>query len=99
MYKDVIHYELAENITQEHLLKVAKQVVTSWMNKQPGFIKWEIHNNNKGAFTDVVYWQSEKDAKKAEKEMANIPNANDWYSCYKEGSITSHNLKQIAQFD
>lgn len=99
MYKDIIHYELAENITQEFLLKVAKQVVTSWMNKQPGFIKWEIHTNKKGTFTDVVYWQSENDAKNAEKEMPNIPNANDWYSCYKEGSITSHNLKQIAQFE
>jgi len=99
MYKDIIHYELAENITQEHLLKVAKQIVSTWMNKQAGFIKWEIHSNNKGTFTDVVYWQSEKDAKNAEKEMANIPNANDWYGCYKEGSINSHNLNQIAQFD
>lgn len=99
MYKDIIHYELAENITEEFLLKVAKQVVASWMSKQPGFIKWEIHTNKKGTFTDIVYWQSEKDAKNAEKEMPNIPNANDWYSCYNEGSITSHNLKQIAQFE
>jgi len=99
MYKDIIHYELAENITQEHLLKVAKQVVTTWMNKQPGFIKWEIHTNNKDTFTDVVYWLTEKDAKNAEKEMANIPNANEWFGCYKEGSISSHNLKQLALFD
>jgi len=98
MYKDIIHYELAENIIEEHLLKVAQQVIDSWMKNQPGFVKWEIHHNNKGSFTDVVYWQSEKDAKNAEKEMVNIPNANDWFACYKEGSISSHNLTPVAQF-
>ncbi len=98
MYKDIIHYELAENISQEHLLQVAKQVCNSWMKNQPGFIQWEIHSNKKGTFTDIVYWQNEQDAKNAEKDMANIPNANDWYGCYKEGSISSCNLKQIAEF-
>ena len=98
MYKDIIHYELAENITKEHLLKVAEQIVSTWMNAQKGFIKWEIHSNNKNSFTDIVYWKSEEDAKNAEKEMANIPNASDWYGCYKEDSISSHNLKQIAHF-
>lgn len=98
MYKDIISYELADNITKEHLIKVAKQIVTNWMKDQPGFIKWEIHTNNQGGFTDIVYWESKEDAKKAEKEMVNIPNAADWYACYKEGTIASQNLTSIAEF-
>lgn len=98
MYKDIISYELAENMTQEHLLKIAQQIVTDWMKKQSGFIKWEIHTNNDGSYTDIVYWKSQQDAKNAEKEMANIPNAVDWFSCYKEGTISSKNLTTIAEF-
>lgn len=98
MYKDIITYELAENVTQAHLLKVAKQVIDNWMKKQVGFIKWEINTNNAGSYTDIVYWESKEAAKTAEKEMANIPNAADWFACYKQGSISSKNLVAIAEF-
>lgn len=98
MYKDIITYELAENVTQEHLLKVAQQIVNSWMKKQPGFISWEINTDKDGNFTDIVTWNSKEDAKNAEKEMANIPNAMDWFSCYKPGTIASKNLTRLATF-
>lgn len=98
MYKDIISYQLAKNVTEDQLLKVAKQIVTNWMKKQPGFIKWEIHSVKEGSFTDIVYWKSEEAAKNAEKEMVNIPNAGDWYACYKEGSISSKNLTLLAEF-
>ncbi|MFK7900417.1 MAG: hypothetical protein AB8B61_06635 [Cyclobacteriaceae bacterium] len=98
MYKDIISYELAENISQEHLLSVAKQIVNDWMKKQAGFIKWEIHTNNDGSFTDIVYWESKEAAKNAEKEMGSIPNAADWFACYKEGSISSKNLTMVGAF-
>ena len=97
MYKDIISYQL--EVTEEHLLRVADQIVESWMTKQPGFIKWEIHKNNTGGYTDIVYWNSKEDAKRAEKEMVNIPNANDWYGCYKDGSIESTNLEEIRRFE
>ena len=45
MYKDIITYELAENVTKEQLIKIAKQIVNDWMKNQVGFIKWEIHTN------------------------------------------------------
>lgn len=98
MYKDVITYELAENTTEEKLFKIANQIVNDWMKNQSGFIKWEIHSNSKGGFTDIVYWKTKEDAKKAEKEMVNIPNAGEWYGCYKDGSISSENLTTIAEF-
>lgn len=99
MYKDIINYKLADGITEEKLLSIAKQIVTTWMTKQPGFIKWEINKSNNGDYTDIVYWNSEEDAKKAEAEMMNIPNANEWFSCYKEGSIKSAKLHLVGKFN
>lgn len=99
MYKDIISYELAEGITEDHLLKVAQQIVGSWMSKQEGFHKWEINKNSNGTYSDIVYWANKEAAKKAEAEMANIPNAGEWFACYKEGSIKSQNLTHIASFE
>lgn len=98
MYKDVISYELAENVSQEHLIKVANRIVNDWMKPLPGFIKWEIHGNADGSFTDIVYWESKEAVQNAEKEMVNIPNAGEWFSCYKEGSISSKKLTLVATF-
>ena len=99
MYKDLITYQLAEGITENHLLSVAQKVVDSWMNAQKGFIKWEITKDKEGNFMDIVYWKSVEDAKKAELDMMNIPNAADWFACYEEGSINSKNLTTIGEFE
>lgn len=99
MFKDIISYELAEGIDEEHLLKVAGQIIESWMSKQDGFIEWQIHKDNVGeGYTDIVFWETREAAQEAEQQMGNIPNAADWFSCYKEGSIGSQNLKQIGSF-
>jgi hypothetical protein len=98
MYKDIINYELAEGITQDHLLEVAEIVATQWMQQQEGFVSWEIHINPDGSYTDIVSWKSQIDAKNSESDMGNIPNAADWYGCYKEGTISSKNITQIANF-
>jgi len=99
MYKDIITYELAKGTSKEQLIKIAKQIVDDWMKNQSRFIKWEIHTNNNGTYTDIVYWKTKKEAKKATAEMVNIPNAADWYGCYKEGTIKSKNLMTIAEFE
>lgn len=98
MYKDIISYELAENVSIEQLISTAKQVESTWMKKQSGFIKWEINSNNEGSYTDIVYWESKLDAQKAEKEMGNIPNGAEWFACYKEGTIKSKNLTFVEGF-
>jgi len=49
MYKDIINYELAEGISIEHLLEIAQRIATTWMHKQPGFVKWEIHTNSEAS--------------------------------------------------
>ena len=99
MYKDVISYKLAEKISEDRLLEVAEAVLESWMSKQEGFVKWEIHRNSDGDYTDIVYWNSKDAADKAQADMVNIPNAGDWFSCYEEGSISSKNLYHVATFE
>lgn len=98
MYKDLITYELAEGITEEHLLKVGQDIIDNWMKKLPGFISWEIHKCDDDKYTDIVSWASKVDAKNAESEMMKIPDAGAWFACYKEGSIASRAMKSIAKF-
>lgn len=99
MYKDVISYRLAEGVTEEHLLRVASRILKDWMSKQSGFIKWEIHKNDDASYTDIVYWESKDAAKKSEADMVNVPNANDWYACYDQKSVTTKHLHKISEFD
>ena len=98
MYKDVISYRLAGHVSEERLLFVADEVLNNWVSRQAGFIKWEIHKEKGDEYTDIVYWRSESDAKMAEADMVNIPNAGDWISCYEEGSISTKRLNQLATF-
>lgn len=79
------------------MIKIAKQILENWMKHQRDFIKWEIHRNTNGNYTDIVYWQSKEDAKEAEKDMVNIPNEAEWYACYMHDTITSENLDLIKQ--
>ncbi|MGK0272123.1 MAG: hypothetical protein ACI88H_002789 [Cocleimonas sp.] len=99
MFKDIITYELDDGIDEQHLLNIAGEIIESWMSKQAGFIQWDIHKDAIGdGYTDIVYWDTSEAAQEAQQQMGNIPNAADWFGCYKEGSIGSQNLKQIGSF-
>ncbi len=64
-----------KDVTQKHLIKVAKQLVNDWIKKLPEFVKWKIHFNENGAFTDLSYWLLETSDQNIEKEISHIPNA------------------------
>ena len=98
MYKDIITYELAENITEDQLLAVASRIIEEWMRELDGFQKWEIHKMKDGTYTDIVYWETMEDAKSAEAEMMKIPNAAEWYGCYKQGTIKGSGATLLANF-
>lgn len=98
MYKDLISYELADGVSEEQLLTIAGRIITEWMRDLKGFIAWEIHKTDSG-YTDVVYWETKEDAHNAEKKMAEIPNASEWYGCYKEGSIIGTKLVLLKRFE
>ncbi len=98
MYKDIITYELADGISEQHLKKVSIQILEEWMNKLPGFISWELNKSANGKYVDIVCWENKAAAMNANKEMANIPNAGEWYACYKKGSISAENVESLAVF-
>ncbi len=98
MYKDFIVYELAEGISEEQLLSVATRIINEWMKNLKGFQTWEIHKMNDESYTDIVCWDSKDDAKAAEAEMMKIPNAIEWFNCYKEGTIKGSGATLLASF-
>jgi len=98
MYRDIIHYELNEGVDEAYLKEVAQDILEKWMAHQPGFISWEMHKNKTGHYTDIVSWDSETDAKKAELSMAQLPDAAKWFACYKEDSIRSENIDRLTIF-
>lgn len=98
MYNDIITYQLAEGVSEEKLFSIAERIITDWMRNQAGFIKWEINKAADNTYKDIVYWESEADAKAAEKAMVSIPNASEWFACYKEGSISSQGMTRLKSF-
>ncbi|MEM7160940.1 MAG: hypothetical protein AAF487_00740 [Bacteroidota bacterium] len=98
MYKDIITYELAEGIDEDHVKKVGTRILEEWMQKLPGFISWELNRSSEGKYVDIVTWESKEAALNAQKEMTNIPNMGEWYSCYDKESISSINIELITLF-
>lgn len=99
MYTDIIRYKLALNVTEEQLLVAAKNIVDSWMSKQPGFISWQINKIDEN-YTDIVRWDSKESAAKAEKAMpTDLPADNAWYACYDPASISSVSGAEVQLFN
>ncbi|MCA9486936.1 hypothetical protein H6501_03790 [Candidatus Woesearchaeota archaeon] len=98
MYKEIFSYELAEGVTEEKFLQVANRIHEVWMSKQSGFVGWEINKEENGTYTDIVYWKSKDDAKNSETTMKDIPNVQEWFSCYNAPPISSKKLEELAHF-
>jgi hypothetical protein len=98
-YKDVIKYQLSDDISEQELIEIATKVANNWMKYQPGFIKWEIHCKDNNNFIDIVSWTSKEYARRAKGEVAKVPGVNQWYACYKQGSISTTNLTLLADFE
>lgn len=98
MYKDLISYQLAQNISKEELLTIAKKVFDEWMVFQEGFIKWEINENSQGSFTDIVIWENKESCNKAHQNMSNCKHLNEWIKCYNPSTISNSPLEGISSF-
>lgn len=98
MYKDIIHYKLADGVTEDQLLKAAAEILETWMKDLEGFISWEIGKTEDG-YTDIVSWVDKESAKKAEEKMKELPQDNAWYACYDFSTIFSENLDSLFKYD
>ena len=94
MYTDIIHYELPATLDQKEFLALTEKVRTDWMQPLHGFVSWTQHRNLKGGYTDIVVWQSQAAAKKAEAEMAHNPHQEAWVACYQ--NVRSEALESLA---
>jgi hypothetical protein len=99
MHRDLITYRLAEGVTEARLLSVARRIIDEWMRPLPGFLGWEIHRGPDDTYTDIVSWTSAEHAQAAERAMANIPNAEEWYGCYAPRSVQGRHMERLAAFD
>ncbi|MCA9370785.1 MAG: hypothetical protein KC680_02385 [Candidatus Peregrinibacteria bacterium] len=95
MYTDIIQYKLASGITEETLREAAREILTSWMQNQPGFVSWQINKLENGDYVDIVQWDSKDSAKNAEKNMTEIPTDSTWFTCYDTTSISSQNGTEL----
>jgi len=95
MYIDIITYQINKNITEEAFLQASRAILDDWMSKQDGFIRWEINKIKDGTYQDHVYWESEKNAEQANKNMGDIPKDHAWLSCHDMDSVSSKKAQQI----
>lgn len=98
MHYDILSYRLADGVTHEQLVSVASRIIDERMADLPGFISREITQDPDGNYTDIVRRESAESAANAEKEMCNIPNANEWYRCYVLDSTSSQKLTVKASY-
>lgn len=99
MYTDIIRYRLKDGVTQEDLLDAAGEILESWMKKQVGFISWQINTSEDGEYTDIVQWESEEAAKKAEASMrSDLSFGNAWFACYNMSSISATKAREVKKF-
>lgn len=99
MYKDLISYKLAEDISKDELLNIAQKVFDEWMVFQEGFIKWEINQNPNGTFTDIVIWKNKESCFKAHQNMMSYKSLNEWIKCYNPSSISNSPVEEIKSFE
>ena len=65
---EVTTFELKSEVDQELFLKVAEKMEKQFIQKQDGFIPQTLSVNEKGVWTDIIYWESETAHQNAFKE-------------------------------
>jgi len=72
---EIAQYKLIDGVNETTFLQDSKDAQKEFLDKQPGYIKRQLLKSDSGKWTEIVYWESMSDARKAEKEVAkNIPN-------------------------
>lgn len=98
MYIDILHYQIVAGLEQQDFLAITQQVHQQWMRHLDGFVRWDIHANSEGHYTDIVVWENEAAAKNAEKQMNSMPLLQKWEQCYDQESIRFSHLKTLKVY-
>ena len=63
---ELVQYKLRKDAKEENFLKSLNPVLKNFLEKQPGFLKpWEIYKSEDGTWTEIVRWETMKNAKDA----------------------------------
>ncbi len=98
MVIDQIQYRLAEGISLESLREAADDIIKIWMEKQPGFIGWDINVGKDGEYVDFVYWETQEHANAASQKMSEIPADHPWLKCYDMASVKGDQFQNISSY-
>lgn len=74
-----ISYELKKDVSVEDFLVASKKCNDEVLSQQKGYISWEVLRDG-DTWVDLVKWESEEDAKKAETAGAGNPASREFYS-------------------
>lgn len=74
-----ISFKLKKGVSVEDFLLASEKCHNEVLSKQKGFISWEVLRND-DTWVDLVKWETEQDAKKAETAGAGNPAAREFYS-------------------
>ena len=82
-----ISYKLKKNVSEENFLLASEKCHQEVLSQQKGFISWDVLRNGE-TWVDLVKWETEEDAKKAETAGANNPAAQAFYSFINMNTCT-----------
>ena len=74
-----ISYKIAKGAYVQDYLVASEQVNNEILSKQKGFVSWKVFADG-DTWVDLVTWESEEDAKRAESAGATNPIALKYYS-------------------
>ncbi len=97
MVIDIIKYKLADGITEEFLRESAEDILSLWMSKQEGFVKWQINKTDKG-YVDFVFWETKEALDSATVKMKDIPADHNWLKCYDMTSVSAEKASNLFTF-
>ncbi|MBL4583187.1 MAG: hypothetical protein JKX83_01090 [Pseudomonadales bacterium] len=74
-----------EGIDDQQLIEKANTVQTTFISKQPGFIKRELLKRNDTDYADLIYWRNKKNATAAGNKVENCKVCLDYFSLMQAG--------------
>ena len=82
-----ISYKLKKNVSEENFLLASEKCHQEVLSQQKDFISWDVLHNGE-TWVDLIKWETEEDAKKAETAGANNLGTQAFYSFINTNTCT-----------
>lgn len=78
-----------EGVSDEQLMIAADRVQSTFLSKQPGFIKRELIKKNETEYADLLHWASQSQAMSAGEKVFSCVQCNDYFKLMNMEASTS----------